>query len=173
MTTTKERRMSLPPTRPNVPFAKQQPHRTRPLVASLAPRDRKMTVLIVLAAVTIGFLAFGTPAAISASNTSKQISNGTDLQGCRSQFSAEVTDATTRLNQTRARSDIAQDDFLVAILAGDKDKRDTLLQDFGTIRVQMTKDSLSLDNANLRYQQAVTLSRTNPKRFLAMCSDQD
>lgn len=143
------------------------PFRDRPLVAS-ARHDWKMSLLIVLVFVTVGFVAFGTPAALSASNTGAKLARSSEITGCRSAANARVTDATTTLNKTRTQSDIIQDSFLLAVTNRSGDPVQ-LAKDLVTVTKQLKIDSNNLDRVNKRYQTAVTLSNDDPDAFLDWC----
>jgi hypothetical protein len=116
------------------------------------------------------------------SNT-QAIAMGTDLAGCRSQYSSEVTQARTNFdqaegnrNRTSAEHTLIQTEITRQALFGDEGALTPLLNqlDDSAARVRernalVVEAQVAYDEANLRYQAAVSLSLTNPEQFLADC----
>ncbi len=145
----------------NLPFRRPN----RPLYAK---RDRRLTIVIILTVIVIGFLIVGTPAAISSQNTTAQINTSSQITGCRAQAQAKVTAANVNLNLAVAHSVALEDQFLVAI-GGPRDPAiyAALFAQLSAAQTAITRAADIVITTNNTYQMAVQLSNSNPHKFLS------
>lgn len=110
-----------------------------------------------------------------------------ELTGCRSSYSADVTDARVAFDLARSERDTVDADADVILLElaeaavfGDREHVDELRIFLAPLRDELKRLNDEVNNANAaladandRYQEAVIRSRTDPKSFIASCEVQD
>lgn len=142
------------------------------LAATITPRlDWRMAGMVILACVVAALVGFTTPYTIAGSNTAGDIQTSTEIQGCRSQANAEVTDARNDVDQLRITNDILQNEFNNAIVNSDLPALVALQPRFEPTRKALLAAGVTLDRTNAAYQEAVRMSREDPEEFLRRCDD--
>lgn len=118
-------------------------------------------------------------------NSTSAVKDGTELTGCRSSYSAEVTDRRTEFDIARSHRDSAASEVNLVLLElaqaaifGDDSKvaelqgqLPGLRQEVRIANVAVAEADAALIEANDIYQDAVALSRDDPAQFLADCSN--
>jgi hypothetical protein len=111
------------------------------------------------------------------------IKDGTDLQGCRSQHSAPVTDARTDLDVAKSERDRAASQHTLTQTAITKEALFGNETAVAPLLVVLERDAAAVEEANATvvekeqayseanatYQKAIDISLNNPAAFLATC----
>ena len=146
-------------------------------------RRRRLSILLLLVIVVLA--GFGLRYALEASSTAGQIQTGDEISGCRAEYRADVDAAEGELDVAddvlsdadRARSDLFLDGLVAAaapeladtsleeILAAVPDAE----QDIAAATREVVLARAGLAAARETYSDAVSLSRTDPDRFLEEC----
>ncbi len=131
--------------------------------------DRALRWLLVgVAVVTVTTLAVGfitAPYIISGANNSDQVVKGNDLNACRSQMGAKVTDARTNVDEARTAYEVALG-VVAQSLASKVDLTGSLAQLAGA-GDDIDAKTADLRKANDDYKAALALSVESPDAFLA------
>lgn len=137
-------------------------------------------ITVALVAATVLLAAIYGPNILNSTNAVK---DGTDLQGCRSQANAMVTEARTEFDVARAERDTAAthltvltNEGLVAGVTGDDATFERVLGDLNAARAEVLTAEASvveatqhLRNVSATYKAKVVQSRENPDAFLRQC----
>lgn len=160
-----------------------QPPANPPRFTEDHKQDRRITWVLALSAVVVVLVGLGTPAVISTSNTTGKVVEAADIQGCRSQANASVTEARTEFDVARATRDTAAthltvltNEGLVAGVTGDDETFERILGELNAVRVEVTEAEAVVVDAteHLRevaavYKERVIQSREDPDTFLREC----
>lgn len=154
----------------NVPFT-SGPSKPRPLVAE--PVDKvpwRINLILLLVGITVLVVIVSLPSILTTSSTTSTLRLGTDLQGCRSLYNAEVTDARTRLDLANAASSSLQDQFLTNLGSRDAVLLGTILKNLGLAQMELDAAAKAEAKANNVYQRATKVSNTDQDKFLDECT---
>lgn len=157
---------------------------TTPIEERRSP-DRRITIVLWLSGIVVVLIALGTPAVISTSNTTREVRDSTELSGCRSSYSADVTDRRTEFDIARSHRDTAAALVNLSLLElaqsaifGDDVRVREIEAQLPELRERVRDANAAVGQADAElieandiYQAAVALSRTNADRFLAQCKE--
>lgn len=147
------------------------------------PSDRRITLVLTLTAVVVLLVGLGTPAVISTSNTTQKVVDGTNLNACRAQANAKVTDARTGFDVARSQRDTLATHLtgdlvegLVAAVTDDDARLEQIVVEIPKVRADVDAAEQRVVEAtkHLRdvaddYAAAVVQSREDPAAFLDEC----
>lgn len=147
------------------------------------PTDRRITIVLALSAILVVLVGIGTPAVITTSNTTQQVVRSAELNACRSQAAAKVTEARTEFDVARADRDTvashltaATNEGLAAAVTGDDTTFASILEEVPVIRAeliaaeeQVVATTRALRAASDLYRVQVIQSREDPDVFLRQC----
>lgn len=125
-----------------------------------------MRIVLWLTAASLALMAliiyYGLPRIFATRNDSLAIRRSAEIQGCRAEYSSQVTSATADLNRLIL-------DGLVAVAMGDDEKLASLVEpgEDGTTKATRARDNLQ--SAVQEYTDAIAQSRTDPGAFLNKC----
>lgn len=143
------------------------------LQTSRDAEDRRLNVLVIAAAIVavavLVLLSIAVPKILSSASATKQIKQGNDIAGCRAGYRAQVDDAASRLQTSRARLDVATSEGLTAVAGDDDAALLAAVSKSGLARAQVIADADNLATVTARYSDLVRSSRDHPERFLDTC----
>lgn len=134
------------------------------------PQRHKLTVppaaiglFVVVAAALLALGGLAIYFSAGSRSAARQVSRGTDIQACRSEYASRVTTATTNVNLLILEG-------LAAAALGDDDALSRLAQPGpGGNPSPAQTAGREVTEATGAYRRAVALSRSNPDRLLAEC----
>lgn len=133
----------------------------------LRRQGKLLTLVLVLTVLSVGTMAviaiLGLPKIFSGADNSEVVKRGNEMQACRSQFAAAVTDARDRSDDLILRvvkDSIVRDQTDVLALAVDPP---------GPRRSLIDQARADKRQANREYQMRIRQSRTDPDAFLRAC----
>lgn len=136
-------------------------------------KDRRLNVLLVASLVTlvavIVFALIAVPKILNNETATKAVSRSNELQACRAQFRVDVDDASSQLQQARARLDVLTNQGLASSVARDEAALLTAVTDSIAARDEVIATAAELDRVTDRYGELVALSRTGEDKFLDLC----
>lgn len=137
------------------------------------PSDRRLNVLLAVAAVVAAavlvLLLIAVPKILSSATSTNEIKRGNDIAGCRAGYRAQVDDAASRLQTSRARLDVATSEGLAAAVGDDDAALVAAVSKSGKARADVISDAAALADVTDRYSDLVRLSRDHTDRFLHLC----
>jgi hypothetical protein len=139
--------------------------------------DRRLNVLVGFAAfvalIVLVLLPILVPKMLSTASATTAIKSGNELTGCRAAYRAQVDDAASRLQTSRARLDVATSEGLTAVAADDATALVAAVAKSGKARAAVIADAENLSRTTDRYSDLIRLSRDHSSKFLEVCRKEE
>lgn len=139
--------------------------------------DRRLNILLTCSLVLVVgvalFAMFALPAILNSSSNSDQLNRSNDLNSCRSELSADVTNARTALDDARTDLELQSNIGLQGVAEKDTAKLQDAIAQSVLIRKRIDETRAHLLQANQTFQVGITESRQHPDDFLRKCKAND
>lgn len=149
------------------------------------PRDWRLTIVMVLAFVTIAVVGFTAPYVVSTGSTTREIRDSGELSSCRSAANANKEKAQTRFTlaieaRDKLDSELAslQNEQITSALDRNIESYRAVVAQIGPKREALANSQLEVDaaagaleRATAAYEDATDLARSDPSAFLSQCRE--